>query len=434
MGSLAVGRIFGREPPGILNKGDPSLVLPETYMGLEFEIENYRHGHMPEDLLNYWRIKEDHSLRNAGMEFVFNGPMFGKDITTAVDSFLSWQKGTKIQTSVRTGLHVHLDVRSLPVDSLVSFMALYTALEPLIYKWVGDNREESNFCVPYYYSQQAFVQAKRVMESVLQDEQDFFKKATAAAPPPPNPLRAGGIHRVRLDEQPGGYARGVSAAIDEAQRYDRYAGLNLQSLSRFGSVEFRHMKMTFDRGRIMKWINLILALKKEAMGKSVHDVSGLLRKHEYKINDVAKLLCAPLSSELSGFQVADDVRCDSCRNAEEFTRIGRMRKWRTTSKKKYLSQTKREEEVTAYEPVRRRVEENVIVHEGHIDIANRPVFVQDNLGAEQMARDLDEARIAERAAELRRTWERYARDWALPLDNGVNRVDAAQAELNWRRR
>jgi hypothetical protein len=104
-------------------------------------VENYRPDLQAAAVMDYWLIKEDHSLRNRGMEFVFKEPLFGKDVLSALDAFLTWQKKTKLQTSVRTGLHVHLDVREMSSDDITSFVMLYTSLEPLIYKWVGDNRE-----------------------------------------------------------------------------------------------------------------------------------------------------------------------------------------------------------------------------------------------------------------------------------------------------
>lgn len=309
MGGTAIGRILDRPAPGIIKKGDDSLVLPETYLGLEFEVENFTRAEgLPDRLINYWAMKEDHSLRNRGMEFVFNQPLFGKDITAAIDAFYGWQVRTRLQTSVRTGLHVHLDMREVSVDALVSFMMLYTAMEPLLYRWVGDSREESNFCVPLYYSDAALGAARDVVSALISDESEVTKGK-------PTPLTS----RINAD------------------RFERYSGLNLQALSRFGSVEFRQLLMTFDKQRLLTWINIILSLKKEALIRPPRAISTLLKESSYNINALARILSPTIKKELSNFDVPKDLKCHVCHSAEEFARLGLVRKWNLNSSgKKYL--------------------------------------------------------------------------------------------------
>lgn len=301
----AIGRLLGNNPPGIHKTGDPTLVLPETYMGLEFEIENYpRNTPLGADIQNFWAIKEDHSLRNSGMEFVFNQPLFGKDITSALDAFLAWQKKTKIQTSVRTGLHVHLDVRELPVRSLVSFLMIYTSMEPLIYRWVGAAREESNFCVPFYYSDESLRGAFSIISGLMEDDSEMSKS---------------GAHK--------------GTARHHSERFERYSGLNLQALYRFGSVEFRQMPMIFDRERIVDWMNIILSIKKLAKSMEANEVSTLLRKHKYNINTVAQEFGFHLAKCLSNFEVPSDLKSHVCFSAEQFTKAGQVRKWSLSNSK-----------------------------------------------------------------------------------------------------
>jgi hypothetical protein len=296
---IAVGRLMGNNPPGVFKVGDPSLVLPETFMGLEFEIENFpRDFAIPQDVANFWQIKEDGSLRNRGMEFVFNQPLFGKDITAAVTNFLEWQKKTKITTSIRTGLHAHLDVRELDIQSLVSFLMIYTALEPLIYKWVGASREESNFCVPFYYSDDALTQAYGIVSGMLEDEQELLK--------------------IGKQQNRGRHA---------AERFERYAGLNLQALHRFGSVEFRHMPMIFDKERIFEWLNLIFALKKEGKARTPEELAELFTKSKYNSNLIAKELGPLFDRMLSNFELKSDLKAHVCQSAFGFTKLGQVRKW-----------------------------------------------------------------------------------------------------------
>jgi hypothetical protein len=54
-------------------------------------------------------------------------------------------------------------------------------------------------------------------------------------------------------------------AIIACDGFDRYAGLNLKSLAFYGSLEFRQLQTTLDSKRIIRWINLLLSLKKAAL-------------------------------------------------------------------------------------------------------------------------------------------------------------------------
>ena len=317
---------MGKNPPGIHKVGDTSLVLPETYMGLEFEVENYNANvALPQDVANFWSIKDDHSLRNKGIEFVFNEPLFGKDITSAIDNFIKWQRTSKIKTSVRTGLHAHLDVRELDAETLRSFLMLYAALEPLLYSWVGSNREESNFCVPWYYSDVAIKTASDIISGLNLDEQELVKQ---------------GVH--------GGHGKHAS------ERYERYAGLNLQSLMRFGSVEFRHMPMTFDHARILEWVNLVMSFKKAAREYAPAQISQLLKDTKYNINQVACVVSPLFKKCFSNYSVKSETKINACSGAESFLDAGKLRPWKRGGAK-YAGQNP----VLAGQPPARQVPEPV---------------------------------------------------------------------------
>lgn len=305
--SVEVGRLLGANPPKFVRQGDSSLILPDTYVGLEFEVENFPAAtNLPREVTDYWSIKEDHSLRNRGMELVFAEPLFGRDIILAVEGFFNWQKGTKLQTSIRTGLHVHLDVREVPVQSVISFMMIYSALEPLIYKWVGNNREESNFCVPFYYSDDAAQRAHQVLHALVEDMEEWTKKGVCN--------RQG---------------------KDFSQNFERYAGLNLNALGRFGSIEFRQMPMVFNRQTVLDWINIIMAIKRAAVKSTPYAVRHMLRTHQYNINTVAEAFDTHLGKMLGHFTVDKALGRHAAYLADRFYTAGQLRRWKEP-KGKYL--------------------------------------------------------------------------------------------------
>jgi hypothetical protein len=119
-----------------------------------------------------------------------------------------------------------LDVRDLETSQLIGLIILYTILEPLIFKWIGQDRENSIFCIPYYKADESLAQAVELVRSVIADEANKSKLTFASS-----------------------------------KKFARYAALNLNALHKYGSVEFRHMRTTHDFDRVVDWINIIQSLK-----------------------------------------------------------------------------------------------------------------------------------------------------------------------------
>ena len=226
-----VGNMLGHPVSKFKRAPDTTLTIPDCLIGVEFEFEGVGARSVIEAAtqLPFWVSKEDHSLRGNGREFVFKEPLFGVDATTALSGLVEYATKNKYVCNIRTGLHVHVDCRDLYPDQLRSMCIAYAAIEPLIYKWVGNNREESNFCVPWYYSEEAVQAATRILVG-LTDEHSAAER-----------LRG------------------------EAAGYQRYAGFNMNSLDRFGSIEFRQLQTTLNLKRVIDWVNMCLSIKKTGM-------------------------------------------------------------------------------------------------------------------------------------------------------------------------
>lgn len=226
-----VGSILGHPVSKYRRMPDSSLAIPDCMLGVEFEFEGVRAQAIAEAaaFIGLWALKDDGSLRNQGKEFVFKEPLFGVDATTAITQLVELAIKHKFACNVRTGLHIHVDCRDMSTDSLRAMCLAYAIAEPFIYKWIGDNREESNFCVPWYYSEEAITAAARIIKALTSEESTDVR---------------------------GGNSNVAAAG------YQRYAGFNMNSLERFGSVEFRHMQTCINLKRIMQWVNMVLHLKK----------------------------------------------------------------------------------------------------------------------------------------------------------------------------
>lgn len=199
-------------------------------MGWEFEYEGVATRTLPiNTFAGFWSYHEEGSLKDHGAEYVFTNPLFGVDAWNALDWLTSHARDSEWKCSKRTGIHVHLDVRDLEGPQLVGLCILYAALEPILYRWIGDGRENSHFCLPLYKADQALLATCNILSAVLSDQ------------------KAGG-----------------HSTIEIANNYQRYAGFNLQALAKFGSIEFRHMQTTHNLERIVDWGNMVLSLKSAA--------------------------------------------------------------------------------------------------------------------------------------------------------------------------
>lgn len=215
------------KPPSILTyKPSPDLELPSCCVGVEVEAERVPQQFLerpPAIIKNLWKPHIDDSLRNNGMEFSFIEPFFGQDVVTSVRAICEVAANNKFASSQRTGIHVHLDVRDLNVEQGFRLLTLYALTERPLYNWIGDNREGNHFCLPWYMAQA-----------------DLKNIAKALFSPP-------GMCQSML------------------RNIHRYSGCNLNALSKFGSIEFRHMKTCFDPVRILNWINILMRLKKSSV-------------------------------------------------------------------------------------------------------------------------------------------------------------------------
>jgi hypothetical protein len=138
---------------------------------------------------------------------------------------------------LRTGLHIHMDCRDITYLQLIGKVVHYIMWEPAIYAWIGGGREANNFCAPWYKCEGTIVDAAKVLAHII-------KMASAEGET---------------------LAEMTSELASMTEDLHKYAGLNLRPLKKYGSVEFRQMVATHDFKLVLKWMNIILNLKRVAL-------------------------------------------------------------------------------------------------------------------------------------------------------------------------
>lgn len=205
------------------------LVLSDQFIGVEIELEgcdpNYGY---PDKFFKYWSKHADHSLRNRGnkvaIEYVFNGGLHGKQVVDALNIFESEMNKMQPTVSWRCGLHVHMDVSAMTVDELLKFIFIYMMYEKAIFKYVGQKREESPFCVPLTSNSLSYDRLVRYIE--------YLNDGKPAA-----------TFQMFFNE------------------WHKYNAMNLAPIVRFGTVEFRQACADYKAENILNWINILLSIK-----------------------------------------------------------------------------------------------------------------------------------------------------------------------------
>lgn len=206
-----------------------------TY-GIEVEAEHYppnevmrmqEHERPEHPLLRalspYWKATTDGSLRHNGVEFI-SVPLALPQATTATEMLYTAMAAGLFRPSVRAGIHVHVNMAPATSVEFVQALRAYILLEPLLFRYVGVEREQNIYCVPIYRA----VNEQRLWQRV-----------------------AKGMHE------------GIGTRNRHNQLYGairdccKYSALNLNPFIRLGTFEFRHAPTFSTRQAAINWLRLV---------------------------------------------------------------------------------------------------------------------------------------------------------------------------------
>ena len=178
----------------------------EIIKGIELEIENWPENWAESSAVGF-TFTEDGSLRNNGTEAVSH-PNNTRGLLAVTEQL--WKK-FNIQSdknfSDRTSIHVHANVFDFTGAQFKAITLLYQVFEELLFAYVGDDRANNIFCVPWNQAGLTY----------------------------------------------GNYTR----VFDRARVWQKYTALNLLTVGQLGTVEFRHMHGHADFTLLAHWIQII---------------------------------------------------------------------------------------------------------------------------------------------------------------------------------
>lgn len=199
-------------------RGIRNLFRHDGLYGLEIETETKSPYTSPE--MPFWECKADGSLRNFGVEYVLEAPMDLKGIVEALEIF---KEGTShlnfIKDSPTTSVHVHINMLNETVRTFNNILTLYALVENLLLRFSGETRQSNLFCLGMSDAEQTLYN----IQSLLKNFERHFWGTVA----------------------------------DYTDNNAKYAAVNIATLGKFGSLEFRSFRGETDTVKILEWVHLL---------------------------------------------------------------------------------------------------------------------------------------------------------------------------------
>lgn len=204
---------IGFEPINAPGQPSKQLVNSDVLLGIEVELEGVED--VPE-VSGAWRVVRDNSLRGyGGREYIFRRPYNGLDVPRALAQLEKAFTGVTPVVGPDTSVHVHVNCLELTTKQYYNFVSLAIVFEPIIMNTICSGRENNPFC-----------QQAADVATIPQQMATHIARCLYAGP----------------------------------GRMSRYAGINVECLNKFGSVEFRGHPATYKKADLLAWCNVLLCM------------------------------------------------------------------------------------------------------------------------------------------------------------------------------
>ena len=279
---MLLSNVLSRTLPPKLDRSADSVFVSNSYIGIEIEMEG-----VPESALQgipAWNRVSEGSVQ--GYELVLRNPECGDQLYLAIQQLTNVSSNTNLSNafSERTSNHVHVDVTDMTYMQFINFLTLSVMFEKVLYKYVAPHRSSNHFCWSFFDCQAIISKIKLVNEAARSEN--------------PSQLRS---------------------ALQEhfCPDYTKYSGINVSSVPRYGSLEFRMHEGTMEVNRIIRWINILLSIKEYAMDEGRTPSNILETKQDVGIDSIFTAVLGNYRGILSYPDVEVDI-LQGIRSAQDF--------------------------------------------------------------------------------------------------------------------
>jgi hypothetical protein len=189
-------------------------------IGIEIELEG---RHLPIVNDGVWLTAEDGSLKGGkeAHEYVLGKPVALENFRTTLEGLVGYFSASKVDNSIYAGTHLHINVQDITTKQLINFICAFIVLEEILVDWCGPTRAGNHFCLR---SGDARWLIEKIRKIILEEK----------------------IQDVNHDNL-------------------RYSAINLKSVAKYGSLEFRTLDSTLDVERMVKWANVLTRIRDESI-------------------------------------------------------------------------------------------------------------------------------------------------------------------------
>ena len=190
--------------------------FPGTF-GVELEYEGKK---LPKTIPG-WVGKKEGSLRGEAIEYALDAPVVMADLSGRLDRLFNGVKavGGEIILTPRASTHIHMNIQRETFLDILNFILVFTILEPVIFRLCGPERNGNLFCLPSYETGD--------LPAWVASYRDLVRKGD----------------------------------IGYLMNRGKYASLNTNTLSQFGSLEARCFPNTDKKEKILQWAQWLLNIK-----------------------------------------------------------------------------------------------------------------------------------------------------------------------------
>ena len=174
----------------------------------------------------FWTEHADGSLRN-GIEMVLSQPLMGTSLRESISYF--FRTFTKYSVTPRTSIHVHVNMRqdNETVEGVRNMITLYYMYEDAFFQIADQNRKWCAYCNAFEDTPPAILEAFMTTDMSSDALSEVLNRSAG-------------------------------------HNNNRYYGLNLNALNKFGTIEFRHFPLVTNEQLLIDWLKLIMELKSAA--------------------------------------------------------------------------------------------------------------------------------------------------------------------------
>jgi hypothetical protein len=197
--------------------GDVATALRAA--GIAAQVETYNHN-----VSTGWKLVTDGSLAGLDRAFELVSPVLeGAEGVAQVAKVGEVLKALGAKVNKQCGLHVHVDARTLNVKQVGNVVKMFAKYEANFDALMPASRRDNRFCKS--------VLVRGNIDSTF----DAVDRATT-----------------------------IDTLRREVNQYDRYRKLNLESLVRHGTIEFRQHAGTVEGEKMVEWVKLVTAFVTDA--------------------------------------------------------------------------------------------------------------------------------------------------------------------------